>query len=343
MVALQPILHQFPGCCQIRFFMGLPYICHFAYSFNCSKPFPSEFKWGFKKVCSQKKRRIKKPKFGFHIDDRPNGQPCLLRKKSKNQKLKLQKNVWLLPTVHVYKSPSSRHLTFLPLPLTSHFSLFPPPHILCSLISVIKDCKMLVSNQQSSSVRIAAAAAFRYALSHQRRCPKQRSCVYKAQKHQWRSVHHIYEMLGPNYFRQAYCMSYASFNKLAHKLQPFMKQCDFSKAVHNGPIHHYIWVACAIHYFAGGSPYDLAMTFGIEFSTEVFESAWDFVDAVNKHQEFAIRYPDSHDEQWCIVLDFKEESCAGFDCCAGTIGWWESHLVSQAIMVVYWRFLLWCW
>ena len=110
-------------------------------------------------------------------------------------------------------------------------------------------------------------------------------------------MHHIYEMLGPrNYFRQAYHMSYASFNKLAHKLQPFMKQCDFSNAVHNGPIHHYIWVACGICYFAGGSPYDLAMTFGIGV-TEVYESVWDVVDAVNKHPEFAIRYPDSHDEQ----------------------------------------------
>jgi hypothetical protein len=91
-------------------------------------------------------------------------------------------------------------------------------------------------------------------------------------------------------------MSFASFNKLVHKLHPFMKQCDHSKSTSNGPIFHSIQVACAIRYFAGGSPYDIATTFGIAVS-EVFESVWDVVDAVNNHPDFEIRYPDSHDEQ----------------------------------------------
>jgi hypothetical protein len=91
-------------------------------------------------------------------------------------------------------------------------------------------------------------------------------------------------------------MSFASFMKLAHQLHPFMKQHDLSKAMMNGPIYHSVRVACAIHYFAGASPYDLAMTFAIGVS-EVFESMWDVVDAVNNHPDFETRYPDSHDEQ----------------------------------------------
>jgi hypothetical protein len=113
-------------------------------------------------------------------------------------------------------------------------------------------------------------------------------------------------------------MSYVSFNPLAHKLKPFMQQRHFSMARRNGPIYHSVRVTCAIRYFAGGSPYDLATTFGIAVS-EVFESVCEVVNAVNQHPDFTIKYPDSHDKQRQIALGFKEKLGAGFDSCAGAI------------------------
>jgi hypothetical protein len=86
----------------------------------------------------------------------------------------------------------------------------------------------------------------------------------------------------------------------------------------NGPIYHSTRVACAIRYFAGGSPYDIATTFGISIA-EVYFSVWEVVDALNLHPEFAIHYPESHEEQKQIAAGFQEKSGAGFDCCAGAV------------------------
>jgi hypothetical protein len=113
-------------------------------------------------------------------------------------------------------------------------------------------------------------------------------------------------------------MSYENFNILAHKLQPFMKFRDFSMSRINGPIPQNVRLACAIRYFAGGSPYDLATTFGIGVS-EIYDSVWDVVDALNGHPQFSIKYPQSHEEQRKIALGFEEKSRAAFHCCAGAI------------------------
>ena len=109
-------------------------------------------------------------------------------------------------------------------------------HTLTSFRISRSNTSMLVYNQRSSSVRIAAGAAIRHALSRQRRRPTRSSGTYKARKRQRRSVQDIYEILGPNYFKRAYRMSYTSFNKLAHNIQPFMKRRNCSKAANNGPI-----------------------------------------------------------------------------------------------------------
>jgi hypothetical protein len=71
-------------------------------------------------------------------------------------------------------------------------------------------------------------------------------------------------------------------------------------------------------YFAGGSPYDIATTFGIAFS-EVFVSVWRVVDAVNRSTTFDIEYPHTAEEQHEIAQEFHKVSGADIKCCAGAI------------------------
>ena len=88
--------------------------------------------------------------------------------------------------------------------------------------------------------------------------------------------------------------------------------------VRNGPITTCVRLACAIRFFAGGSPYDIMGKYGISHS-EVMESVWYVVVAVNTVEEFAIEYPESADEQERIAQEFKRVSQANIDICAGAI------------------------
>jgi hypothetical protein len=58
--------------------------------------------------------------------------------------------------------------------------------------------------------------------------------------------------------------------------------------------------------------------YGISHS-EVMESVWYVVDAVNNFEEFAIEYPESAEEQERIAQEFKHVSQANIDICAGAI------------------------
>jgi hypothetical protein len=82
--------------------------------------------------------------------------------------------------------------------------------------------------------------------------------------------------------------------------------------VPNGSISTSVQLALAIRYFAGGSPYDLCIVYGVSCSS-VLESIWIIVDAVNSHNEFHIVYPSSHDEQKQIAKGFQKTSKAFFD------------------------------
>jgi hypothetical protein len=59
-------------------------------------------------------------------------------------------------------------------------------------------------------------------------------------------------------------------------------------------------------------------TFGIGH-TDTFNSFWYAVEAVNKHPNFVIAYPEDHDAQRAIAEGFFKVSRAGFKCCAGAI------------------------
>ena len=71
-------------------------------------------------------------------------------------------------------------------------------------------------------------------------------------------------------------------------------------------------------FFAGGSPYDIMGKYGISHS-EVMESVWYVVDAVNTVEEFTIEYPESAEKQEEIAQEFKRVSQANIDICAGAI------------------------
>jgi hypothetical protein len=148
-------------------------------------------------------------------------------------------------------------------------------------------------------------------------------------------VSEIYTGLGPDYFRRAYRMQYRSFWKLCDKLEEGIEQARLEHRgyekkggreggrylpppVTNGSIDSSVRLACALRYFAGGSPYNLMGKYGISH-TVVMESVWYVVQAVNNLHEMDIEYPESAEEQNKIAQKFKQVSSAGFDICAGAI------------------------
>lgn len=88
--------------------------------------------------------------------------------------------------------------------------------------------------------------------------------------------------------------------------------------IRNGPIATSVRLACALRYFAGGSPYDIMVSYGISYS-EVLKSVWITVEAVNKCPTFTISYPDSLEEQKRIAAEFQAASTPGITNCAGAI------------------------
>ena len=134
-----------------------------------------------------------------------------------------------------------------------------------------------------------------------------------------RSIAYLHEGLGDTYFRRAFRMDYVHFKELARKLEPaILEICGKNHAkapyIHNGPITPDVRLGVAIRYFAGGAPEDLISSFGIGH-TDILESVWYVVEAINKYQEFAINYPECHSKQQQIAKDFQEKSSAGFAIC----------------------------
>jgi hypothetical protein len=77
-------------------------------------------------------------------------------------------------------------------------------------------------------------------------------------------------------------------------------------------------LSAALRYFAGGRPDDIVLVHGIS-NSEVFNSVWKVVDAVNSCKELTIRFPKNHKEQRDIARGFEEKSDAGFTMCAGCL------------------------
>lgn len=93
-------------------------------------------------------------------------------------------------------------------------------------------------------------------------------------------------------------------------------------------------LTCAVHYFAGGDPYNIAGVFGIGHAC-VCDSTWMVVDAANKCPALQILFPEDHQDQLQLAEGFRKKSReANFpnNCvCAidGTLIWIEkSHFRS---------------
>jgi hypothetical protein len=172
--------------------------------------------------------------------------------------------------------------------------------------------------QTAQLLAVAAVAHMLLLLGSRQKKRIRREVARFARKRSRRSTNEIYSMLGPYYFRRAYRMSFEAFNSLVAKLTPFMHPRQVKYARINGSISNSVRVAAAIRYLAGGASYDIATTFGIAVS-EVFESLWEVIDAINKHPDFDITYPESHAKQEQIAAGFKKKSTAGFATCAGAI------------------------
>ena len=84
------------------------------------------------------------------------------------------------------------------------------------------------------------------------------------------------------------------------------------------PISSSARLGCALHYFAGGSPYDIMVKFAVCYQ-DVLASVWIVVHAVNTFTEFHISYPSSFAMQERIASTFKKASSVDFDNCAGVI------------------------
>ena len=133
-----------------------------------------------------------------------------------------------------------------------------------------------------------------------------------------RDVASIFAELGPIYSQRAYRMSQQAFFKLHGMLRPQLQTSEKPRGSPNGLISTTIHLAAALRFFAGGSPYDLAIVHGISHSS-VYESVWSVVDAINQSDALSFRFPTNHVEQRHIAQEFAKKSAAGFDCCVGAI------------------------
>ena len=89
-------------------------------------------------------------------------------------------------------------------------------------------------------------------------------------------------------------MTYDTYLHLLNIIEPKIKK---RKRGPNGSIEPSVMLSVAIRFFAGGSPYDIAVSHGIARS-EVYKSVWTIVDLVNTLPEFSpLRYPNCHEEQ----------------------------------------------
>ena len=130
----------------------------------------------------------------------------------------------------------------------------------------------------------------------------------------------IMDELGPCCVRRACRMTEASFRALVSLLEPHGQATNarLKKTAKSGLIPFEIRVSAALRHFAGVRPEDICLAHGISH-TEVFNSVWIVVDAVNSCKELAFSHPSSHEEQQQIAEGFKAKSDPKFSTCAGAI------------------------
>ena len=154
----------------------------------------------------------------------------------------------------------------------------------------------------------------------------------KARVRKRQYVTKIFNEHGPIYTRRAYRMDASAFWKLEALLRPRMIKRKSrvvslkhdgsykrrNDGARNGRISTAIRLSAALRYFSGGRPDDISISHGISHS-EVFNSVWIVVDAVNTTKELSFHFPSDHEQQRRIAKGFKARSRCGFDCCVGAM------------------------
>ncbi len=116
-----------------------------------------------------------------------------------------------------------------------------------------------------------------------------------------RSLEEMYNMICPEIRIRAYCMNCPSFWKLYNKIKFHLYQVcnndndNYVGYVHNRYINPSVWLAFALCYFAGASPYDLLVHYGISMC-QVYDSMWYVVSAINMVPDMSIDDPIDVDE-----------------------------------------------
>jgi hypothetical protein len=157
-----------------------------------------------------------------------------------------------------------------------------------------------------------------------------------------KNVRSIFAELGKGYVQQAYHMHEKSFWELYKLLKDPMQQVideqpkkekkqkrkklqrrkkpssGKKKGAVNGVISLSLRLSTAICYFASGEPYDISLSHGILY-TEVYNSVWIVVDAMNKCDGLSFSFPDDHAKQREIASNFQHKSRVRFGICCGCI------------------------
>ena len=136
-----------------------------------------------------------------------------------------------------------------------------------------------------------------------------------------RTVAEIFNELGPYFQKRAYRMDTKSFYRLHRILFPFLRyNIERPNGAPNGLVTSSIRLAAALHFFAGGSLYNIAVVHGISVC-KVYNSVNRVIRAINvcPSADLKIEFPESHDEQLKIANGFLQKSKANFSSCVGAI------------------------
>jgi hypothetical protein len=115
----------------------------------------------------------------------------------------------------------------------------------------------------------------------------------------------------------------AEINEAAAKIQGFSQRDAHREnlsapPVLNGAISTCVQLGIALRYFAGGSPYDSMVKFGVSHSS-IFDCVWIVVEAINSVSATKIEHPSDVEEEKNIARGFCNARKVKFDCCAGTV------------------------
>jgi hypothetical protein len=136
---------------------------------------------------------------------------------------------------------------------------------------------------------------------------------------------HVKLLLEEDQFTSMYRMTYPTLKKLLDLLSPFL-QVDASQANRRckggGCITPELILHCLLRYLAGGSFHDIRTKAGIAKST-FFSCLHRGIDAVNRCDELAIKFPMERDALNKVALEFQKKSSSGMmDGCVGAIDGW---------------------